>query len=417
MSDAGVGAQKLHAALTALQAGHGEGAQREAMAALETFTAVNDRTGAAAAHQVLAIVAVGEGRLEDACAHVDSAIPLRESTGDWEGVSSLWQERMELCLRNGDVPGARASAERQVEASTRTTDKEGKAHALHQLAQLLLQTGDDGRAEAMVNDAIWQLDGPQFARARSAMHLLYANIWLSRGDTERAIGQARTGLEQARVAKSRPAEVDAIQQCGVIHATAGEYAPAQKALNEALVGRELMKDGEGKAQVLKELGGVELARGDVDAALGHFGYAARCLREVGNFVGEVTMLQLLQSSGEANERNDVAAQAAHDIIEAVRKTGDREAEAGAHFSLATRLAGQADLEGAIKHFNIATEIQEVLGLPHEAAVSRGMMGQVLVAAGRKEEGMVALKASLERLDALGSEAAAVVREVLAEVSK
>lgn len=414
MSDAGIGAARLHAALQALQQGDAAGAERAATEALAAFGSATDRTGAAAAHQVLAIVCVSQNRLDEAASHVDAAIPLRASTGDIEGVASLWQERMELALRTGDLAGARLAAEKQVEVWAQGGDKEGRAHAIHQLAQLLLQLGDDGRAEALVGDALFFLESPAFARARAAMHLLYANIWLAREDPERALAQARAGLQEARTAKNRAAEVDALQACGVIHAAAGDYPPARRALQEALVGRELLKDAEGRAHVLRELGGVELAMGEIDEALEHFDYAARSAGESGNVVGEVTLLQLLQTTADERERPDAALAAARRLVDAAARTGDREAEAGAHFALATRLVGLAELGAAEAHFTTARDIQEVLGLPHEAAVSAGMLGQVFVATGRRSEGVLLLEASLARLEALGSEAAEVVRDILAE---
>ena len=64
---------------------------------------------------------------------------------------------------------------------------------------------------------------------------------------------------------------------------------------------------------------------------------------------------------------------------------------------------------------MANEIQEILGLAHEAAVSQGMLGQVMAAAGDVAGGRLLLQASLARLEALNSEAADTLREVLAEL--
>ncbi|GDX80078.1 hypothetical protein LBMAG42_18890 [Deltaproteobacteria bacterium] len=391
------------------------GAYAQAFVALEAFTAANDRTGAAAAHQVAAIACVGANRLADALGHVDSGIALRESTGDLEGVASLWQERMELCLRTGDLAAARDAAEAQVEAWSRTSESEGLAHARHQLAQMLLELGDDGRAEATVQEALYALDPTAHARARSALHLLYSNIWISRGDHERAVGQARQGLEMARAAKNRAAEIDALQQCGVAHAAANELQPARRALQEALVGRELLKDLPGRASVLRELAAVELGEGDVEGAIDHLGYAARTLKEVGNVAGEIAMLQALAEAADNAGKTDASLAAATDLCDAARRTGDREAEAGAWFMLATRAAGAGELDRAGKAFKMANDIQEILGLAHEAAVSQGMLGQVVAASGDVVSGRALLQASLVRLEALNSEAAETVREVLAEL--
>jgi tetratricopeptide (TPR) repeat protein len=415
VSEAGAGAQALHEAMSHLQNGELAAVGPAAFRALEAFTAANDRTGAAAAHQVAAIGAVGLGRFSEALNHVDAGIALRESTGDVEGVASLWQERMELCLRTGDLEAARAAAEAQVQTWEKTGDTEGLAHARHQLAQLLMELGDDGRAEALVQEALYALDPTAHARARSALHLLYSNLWILRGDTERALQQARTGLEMARSAKNRAAEIDALQQCGVVHSAAGEYPAARRALQEALVGRELLKDLPGRASVLRELANAELALDDADEAIDHLSYAARTLRQVGNVVGEIAMLQALAEAADAAGKTDAALAAATKLVTAAARTGDREAEAGAWFMLATRAAGAADLDTAARAFRTANEIQEVIGLSHEAAVSQGMLGQVLVARGDIEEGRALLEASLERLVALDSEAADTVREVLAEL--
>ena len=415
MTPSGEGAKRLHEALTALQHGDGDRAAAAAAVALELFTTESDRTGAAAAHQVLAIAHFGANRFEEALTHVDMAIPLRESTGDAEGLASLWQERMELCLRTGDLAGARESAEKQVSAAARGTDREAQAHAMHQLSQLLLQTGDDGRAEALVSEALWLLDGPQHARARSAMHLLYANIWLVRGDHDRALGQGKQGLEMARVAKNRAAEVDALHQLGVILAAAGEHGQAVRTLGEALVGRELLKDVEGRAQVLRELATSEAALGQMDDAYGHLRYAARSLRDAGNPMGEITMLQLILEMAENAGNSDVTVEAARAMVDAADRTGDAEAGAGARFHLATRLVTAGELVEAGKQFRGAAEAQRALGLAHEAAVSVGMLGQVLVATGQREEGVALLRGALAELEAVGSEAAGMVREILAEV--
>ncbi len=415
MNDTGPAAQKLHAALTALQQNKPEAARAAAEEALEGFTTGNDRTGAAAAHQVLAITHIMGGRFEFALAHIDAAIPLRETTGDWEGVASLWQERFELSIRLGDLAGARNAGEQHVAAAERTGDREALAHAVHQLAQVVLQMGDDAAAEELVQKGLWALDNPGTERGRSALEILFASVWMARQDYDRALTHARRALDLARQAKNRQAEVDALQHVGTIHALKGEYPTARKVLEEVLVGRELMKDAEGRANVLRELAGVELSMGLADEAFGRLDYAVRSLRDAESWVGEITVLQLLQALADEHGRPEKAVQAATELIAAAGRTGDQEAEAAAHFALATRLAGHGDLAGARRHFASAHDLQQKLGLAHEAAVSAGMIGQVLVAAGEVDEGLSYLRGSLGQLDAMGSEAADTVREILAEL--
>ena len=73
MAESGAGARHLHGALSALQQHNLPSAAGEAAAALEQFTLEGDATGAAAAHQVLAMVAAGRGDLRTALAHVNAA--------------------------------------------------------------------------------------------------------------------------------------------------------------------------------------------------------------------------------------------------------------------------------------------------------------------------------------------------------
>lgn len=415
--DAGVGAQKLHEALTRMQQGDHATATAAALMALEAFTGANDRTGAAASHQLLGILQLGQGHFEEALSHIDSALPLRESTGDLEGVSALLQERFELCLRTGKLDEARRAMEQQITVHERSGDKEGKAHAMHQLAQLHLQHGRDDIAEVLIQEAFFLMEAPGSERARSALALLYANLWLSRGEPVRALAHAQQGLDLAQQAKFRPAVVDAQQQVGVVLAQNKEFEKARRILEDALVGRELLKDVEGRFQVLQELATVEVSLGEIDHALDRLESAAKGSRSAGHSVGEITALQLLQVAADEHGRPDRALRAAQGLIAATVRHGDVEAMAAAQFSLGTRLAAQTDLVGAEQAFREANRLQRQADLAHEAAVSAGMLGQVLVAKGARAEGLGLLVESLQALEAMGSEAAASVREIIDEIQE
>lgn len=415
MSSTGVAAQKLHEALSHLQRGQMAAAGEAAGGARDAFAAEGDDTGTAAALQVLAMSAAAGGDFIGAIAHVDAALPLRERTGDQEGIASLWQERFELCLKCGDMGGARTSMEAQYAAHEKAGDREGAAHAMHQLAQVLLQEGEVDAAEELVQQGIFRLEGPSGARGRAALHLLYANIWVVRNDGERAMRHAREALEIARGARFRPGEIDALQQIGSLHAAQSEWQAAQRALEEALSGRELLKDLDGRAHVLRELAGVELALGRVDEAVDRLAYAVKSVREAGNVMGEITLLQVLQSVADEHLRSDLALQAAHDLIAAAERTGDQEAVAASHFALASRLAGEGDLVASREEFTRTLALQTMLGLEHEAAVAQGMLGQVVAAMGDGAEGKRLITESLAVLDRVGSEAAEPLRAILAEL--
>ena len=414
MSDSGPGARALHAALTALQQQNHAAAAGAAAEALDAFSSAGDATGAAAAHQVLAMVSAGRGDLRSAIAHVDAAIPLREQTSDNEGLASLFQERFELSLATGDLAGARAALLKQKACHERAGDREGVAHASHQLAQIMLQEGQIDAAEALAQEAMFAMEGPQGARARSALHLLLANIEVARGAPEKGVRHGKEALELARQARFRPGEIDALQQLGTLHAAMGEFAAGRRALEEALVGRELLKDLEGRAQALRELATLEFAAGEVDAGFERLDYAVRTLREAQNFLGEVAILQLTQAFADEQGRVELGDQAGRDMIAAAARTDDAEAIGAAHFALATRLAVAGDLPGARNGFSAAHSLQNQAGQVHEAAVSLGMLGQVASAMG-DPVGIEMMRESLAALEGMGSEAADALRPILAEL--
>ncbi len=414
--DTGAAARNLHSALQALQRGDPAGAQAAATAAVEGFSAGGDRTGAAAAHQILAMLALLGGAFEAALAHVDAALPLREASGDREGVASLWQERLEICLRMGDLGGALNAARAQVAALAGTGDTEARAHAAHQLAQMLLQTGEDDAAATVLQDALFAVSSAGgMERARSALLLQLASVWMQRQQPDQALARAREALDLARQAGHRPAEIDAVQHIGVILAGKGDLFPAQRALTEALAGREQLKDADGKASVLRELGAVEVKLGDVDTGLARFVAAADALVDAGNVPGAVACHQLRIALADDAERPEAALESARALVRLATQLGDAEATAASHFLVATRLAGLGDLTGAELAFGACLAGQEAQGLTHEAAVCRGMLGQVVYVMGRIDEGRALLVASHSALEALGSSAAGTVHDILHEL--
>jgi hypothetical protein len=143
--------------------------------------------------------------------------------------------------------------------------------------------------------------------------------------------------------------------------------------------------------------------------------AARAFQQAGNAPGAVATHQVRMALGDANGREDAATASARALVELAGALGDEEAQAAARFMLGTRLAGAADLAGASACFRAARDAQTALGLGHDAAVSAGMLGQVLCAAGAPSEGLDLLRGARATLRDLGSEAADTLSEILDEL--
>jgi tetratricopeptide (TPR) repeat protein len=412
---AGRAARLLHGALLKEGEGDGPAAMADAREACSLFEQGGDRTGCAAALQLQAILHANHGHLGPALEALDAAVPHRSETGDFEGLASLHQERFALAIRQGDRDLARDSSEAMLAAFERVGDREGQAQGIHQLVQFLVQAGELDTADELLSRGLWLTDGAGEERARSALVLLQVQADIARGMHERALARCRDALRLAEQARNRPALVEAWHQLGAVYTVTGELEQAQQAFEQALDGRELLKDLEGRAATLTELARVEQALGHVEAACDRLAYAGRTLGELGLLEPQASALgeaAELAASGGHTER---ALRHGEELVTVCAAAGAVDAQGQALFLNGQRRIQTGDLEGAGRDFRSAAVALDEAQSPESRGIVLGMLGQVEHALGRVDEAQVTLTEAERVLIAVGSDALAELAPILAEL--
>lgn len=412
---AGRAASLLHAALVKEGQDDPRGAMADAREAFALFERGGDRTGCAAALQLQAILHAGRSHLAPALAALDAAVPHREATGDQEGLASLHQERFALAVRLGDRALAQGASEAMLAAFERVGDREGQAQGIHQLVQFLVQSGELDHSDALLGRGLWLTDGAGEERARSALILLQVQTDLARGLHDRALLRCQEAVRLAEVARKRPALVEAWHQLGAVHAVAGRPAEAVEAFEQALDGRELLQDLEGRAATLTELARVEQQLGRATAAAERLAYAGRTLGELGLFEAQAAAF---------SEAAEICAEAGHydqslrhgqALIEACSTADALDALGQALFLNGQRRIQSGDLSGAAADFRAAAATLDQARSPEGRGIVLGMLGQVEHALGDRDAAATTLNEAERVLTAIGSDALAELAPILAEL--
>lgn len=413
--DSGVGMKRLHEALQREEAGDLPEARRLGEQALEAYLESGDRTGQAAAHQLLATVLATQGEPSRALEHVEAAIPLREETGDAHGLASLLQGRFELALALGRPALQQRAAEDLLALLARSGDRDGQTRARHQLAQILLDAGQTDAASEHVARGMELCDRAGEERARAALTLLGARIDLAEGHPQRALLRGADALRLARATARRPIVVDALEQLAGLQLRLDQLAPARASLEEALDGREAMKDLRGRARVLGQLAQVEQAMGLPGAALGRLRYAARSFEELGDRDAQLEALHAAAELAVATGELPLALEISAQQVEAAEAHGEPGVVAAAWHVRAGRRVQVGDLAGAAEAFQRSAQARAQAGQVEAEGVSLAMLGQVQAALGQRALALDSLTRARDALRQAGSSSVADVEALIADL--
>ncbi len=412
---AGRAARLLHGALLKEGEGDGPGAMADARQAFQLFQQGGDRTGCAAALQLQAILHANHGHLGPALEALNAAIPHRQETRDHEGLASLHQERFALAIRRGDRELAREASQAMLAAFERVGDREGQAQGIHQLVQFLIQAGELDTSDELLGRGLWLTDRAGEERARSALILLQVQADLARGLHARALARCQDAVRLAEQARNRPALVEAWHQLGAVHAVAGDLDQSQQAFEQALDGRELLKDLEGRAATLAELARVEQGLQRHQSAADRLAYAARTLAELGLPEAQASALGEAIEAAAAGGHLEHALRLGEELAALYLSVDAHEARGQVLFLNGQRRVQTGDLEGAGRDFRVAAEVLDKAQCPESRGIVLGMLGQVEHALGRLDEAQTTLTEAERVLTAVGSGALAELAPILAEL--
>ena len=406
----GQGMAKLHEAFKSEAAGQDAQGLDQALAALEAFTTAKDRTGAAAAHHLAGVLYARLGKLREALAHLDSALPLRESTGDQEGLAALQQQRFEVALAAKDETLAQDAAQALVELMSKAGSREGEARALHQLAQLALATGDQPRASSLVDRGLALAEDLDDAQAKAAFMGLQSQLQGGGG-----LSQAEAALDTARQAGSRAAVVGSLRTLADQAAGAGDLPRSLRLLEEALDGVELLQDLPQRAHLLMQIASVELSMGHKAQAMDRLLYAGRSFGELADLASQ---MEAVHSAGElAMELGRVpqALSLGLSQVHLCEKLGDPASLGAALFVYGQRLIVSGDLDQSARAFAKAAEAQEQAGQTEARGITLGMQGQVLAALGHVQGALEVLTQGERLLESINSPSLVDLQGLLTEV--
>lgn len=406
----GQGMAKLHDAFKSEAAGQDAQGLEQALGALEAFTTAKDRTGAAAAHHLAGVLYARLGKLREALAHLDSALPLRESTGDQEGLAALQQQRFEVALAAKDETLAQEAAHALVELMSKAGSREGEARALHQLAQLALATGDQQRALSLVQRGLGLAEELEDAQAKAAFMGLQSQLQGGGG-----LSQAEAALDTARKAGSRAAVVGALRTLADQAAGAGDMPRSLSLLEEALDSVELLQDVPQRAHLLMQIATVELSMGHKSQAMDRLLYAGRSFAELADLASQ---MEAMHGAGElAMELGRVpqALSLGLSQVHLCEKLGDPASLGAALFVYGQRLIVSGDLQQSAQAFSKAADAQQQAGQTEARGITLGMQGQVLAALGHVQGALEVLTQGERLLESVNSPSLVDLQGLLSEV--
>jgi tetratricopeptide (TPR) repeat protein len=313
MSESVAGVKMLRAALLAEEQGELERARDLALQAVSGFG--DDRTGAAAAHHLLGVVYAGLEQLDPALSHLETAVTLRTSTGDLQGLAALHQQRFEICAARSDVQGARAAAQDLVNLHAKTFDRAGQAQALHLLAQVLLAEGEltDAQEAIRVGGTLTDKDGEEEgAQAFAALgrrlgegHIQAAERRLQAGD---AAGALHSWTHAARCfGRDGRFELqhEALHAAGQLAAQLGQADRAVELAAEQVMLATRTADQGALATSWFQLGQRQILAADLDAAARAFRESAAAQETLGQPHAQgISLAMLGQVLGAAGHTDD-----------------------------------------------------------------------------------------------------------------
>lgn len=295
-----------------------------------------------------------------------------------------------LLLRDlGDFRAAEARFAAAFEAWQGANDPAGAAIAAFDLGLVRLDLGrlDDAARAFDASLRLSQALGDEAGVAAARTHL--GVVWRRAG----RLGDARRVLEQAvdgwrRLGDAR--EADAAANLGLVLDDLGATDDARALLESALAAARSARDVDRQARLLVNLGALEHAAGRPAAARPHYTAAEAAFRSLGRDRDAAAA-----ALGAALLDGSPAALA--EVAERARAAGDRRAEAYAALALAG-VQRRTDRAAAEKNAARAARLAEALAIDGVAWRADALLGELLIDAGRAEDGIARLRAAVDRLE-------------------
>ena len=295
------------------------------------------------------------GRADEAAAHLEEAKALRPG-----GVMRWLTDRRELW-----ADGSRwVDPFKQVEEMIECWQLQ-RAGKLEEFASRLLKIGRSLQAqgihEALADLLLSNVDELHDPEAKIHVLLQAAQSQKMIGDLQAALQTTGAALDLARNTKDRKLEGTTLNNLSLVYHARGDYATAEKYLQESLqISREI-GDKAGEGTTLNNLATAAHARGDYATAEKYLQESLQISREIGNKAGEGTTLNNLSLVYDARGDYATAEKYLQESLQILREIGDKAGEGATLNNLATAAHARGDYATAEKYLQESLQIHREIG--------------------------------------------------------
>jgi tetratricopeptide (TPR) repeat protein len=309
---------------------------------------------------------VGEGRDRLAALlarAADGATPGPQDTRRSPGRVSALYAATQLAYLQGRYPEARAMADESLRLARELGDRRAVGHARVMAGAITLNQGDYGLAET------WAGDGLALGRelddrilTMRGLHVL-AVVARLRTDYPRALALDTECRALLHDQGDLWYLTHVLSGMGLASYHQGARSDARARFEESLAIRRGLRDAEGTAWSLINLGDVDLAEGDHAAARSRYGQSLAVLRRIGDRSGTADALASLGHVSRAEGDHATAHARYRESLAIRRELGHRIAMPSVLESLAGLVAGNGDAARALRLAGAAAALRHSLGGP------------------------------------------------------
>ncbi len=234
--------------------------------AIEAARRAGDRASEARLLSGLGWLRSEQDRYEESIEFHEQALAAYIDTGDVEGEGLTWLELSLVQRDQGRLRDALASLDSAMPALTRTGNRLYLARALHSRGSILTELGDLSAAVRACEDAVaaYRQLGDGWAEALATRSLSVAHR--ANGRLTEAAEYAEKALESLKTFDNPTMVAYATQSLAKVRIRQGLGATVRESLRACLTSRHEMQDGFGQALLLRTLGELELAEGELTEA-------------------------------------------------------------------------------------------------------------------------------------------------------
>jgi len=254
--------------------GDDTGLLEEAFQVLGLFESLQDRPGAAQAHNLLALIYRRKNRFREALDHFQLSLKIRESIGDRSGQSTALNNIAVIHVAESQPDLALQHLHMALDIAESCDDVDSGAYAHANIARILMDCGDFDRALRSAAQGL-ELNLRTNDRAlESTLLTLIGNIHLRMNQAGQAIGYLERSLSLCRGTGNLNDEGDALSALGTARVAMNRHNEARNALSAALHIFERLGLPREQSVVKRVLADCANQCGCFDEALAHLNDAA-----------------------------------------------------------------------------------------------------------------------------------------------